>query len=114
MEINNKKDYILELCSEDAYGSWEFWSTKDNKTIEEAKQIIDTIIKLINEKKLVALEHKFNGPYKEVSLDVERLENEVKRSMHQSIDDYDVDPDTFYWFEATEEGSKEDLLLRKK
>ena len=48
--------------------------------------------------------------YKEVPLDIARLENEVRRSMA----DDNIDPHSFYWFLATEEGKKEDLLLRGK
>jgi hypothetical protein len=47
---------------------------------------------------------------KRKSQDIARLENEVRRSMA----DDNIDPHSFYWFLATEEGKKEDLLLRGK
>lgn len=99
---------ILELCSESECGSWEFWSTKENKTKEEAKSIFDAIVELLREKKISALTHKFQGPYNLADVDIDRLKNEIEKSMIA----YNVDPDTFYWFEATEDGKKEDLLLR--
>jgi hypothetical protein len=44
-----------------------------------------------------------------VSLDEARLKAELKRSMKP----YNVDPDSFYWFLATEEGKKDDLSYRR-
>ena len=110
-DFNEKKIYILELCSESECGSWEFWSTAENKTEEECKVIVDSIVTLVNEKNIITTEGKYvkDRTYKEIPLDVVRLNGEVKRSMIP-----DVEPDRFYWFYATEEGKKEDLLIRSK
>jgi hypothetical protein len=47
--------------------------------------------------------------YKEVRLDISRLENEVRQSIP-----FNVDPNSFYWFLATEAGEKEDIRLRSR
>jgi hypothetical protein len=107
---DSKRNYILELCSESECGSWEFWSDRSNKTKEEYEQILQSLESLVNEKMIFPTEHKnvIDQSYKEVSLDVDRLKNELKRSMTP----YNVDPDSFYWFLATEEGKKEDISVR--
>lgn len=107
MPINQNRIHILELCSEDAYGSWEFWQNFP-KTEAEGQLIAQAIKELVAEKKIIPLEHKTRGDYKEVSLDVSRLEKEIRLSMIPN-----VDPDSFYWFEATQEGKKEDLAVRR-
>jgi hypothetical protein len=101
---------ILELCSESECGSWELWSTKDNKTEEECKNIVEALIELVKGKKIIVTDGKYvdDHSYREVPLDVVRLESEVR----QSIKPYNVDPHTFYWFYATEEGKKEDQANR--
>jgi len=103
---------ILELCSESEYGSWEFWSTKKNKTKAEGRLIIRVISELVKEKKIYPIEYESvaDQTYKPVRLDMLRLKNEIKRSMKP----YNVDPLKFYWFLATEEGKKEDFWLRAK
>src|SRR5262249_533669 len=95
---------ILELCSESEYGSWEFWLNTD-KTDQECEHIVKTLSDLVNEKKIIPVEHKtlVDQTYQEVPLDIARLKNEVKRSMTP----YNVDPDNFYWFLATESGRDE-------
>jgi len=100
---------ILELCSESEYGSWEFWSNKDNKTEAECKHIVHVIAALVKERMLYPVEYSSvtDQSYKEVVLDITRLQNEVERSRTN-----DIDPDKFYWFLATDEGKKEDRLLR--
>jgi hypothetical protein len=97
-----KKMHILELCCEDAYGSWEFWSDRNNKTIEELGQILQTLIELVQTQKLEILTHVAGGPYVITKLDIERLRIELQQSTIPN-----VNPDTFYWFEATHEGRQE-------
>src|SRR5262249_33561965 len=105
MDTKKIRAHILELCSEDAHGSWEFWA--QDKTAEELNAIASAIAELMGEKKLEALEHKVNGPYTNVLFDITRLRNELEHSRMLNID-----PDAFYWFSATEEGKKEDQILR--
>ena len=101
---------ILELCSESEYGSWEFWSTKKNKTEIEGKLIVKVISNLVKEKKIYPIEYEniADQTYKPVRLDISRLMNEIRQSMKP----YNVDPHKFYWFLATDEGKKEDRMLR--
>lgn len=90
------KSLILELCSEDAYGSWELWwkvsadiSSVPPNTLRE--QFIDAVEELINEQKVVASNHKGNGAYEEKVFDRPRLTFEIENA------DKPV-PDSFYWF----------------
>ena len=103
---NNKRVQVLELCSEDAYNSWTFWSSQ-NKTDIECMEIVRTIDALVREKKLMVLEHKADKSFVEVPFDVNRLEKEVRNSMIS-----DSGSDSIYWFSATENGKAEDLLNR--
>jgi hypothetical protein len=105
---------ILDLAEEDAYGSWElFGGVKqdiadifDENTLRtEFLNIIETLIK---EKKLIALSYKdVNKKYTEVVFDRSRLEFEIKNTDK-------IDGDTYYWFEATEDGVKEYNVLYKE
>jgi hypothetical protein len=105
---NQARARILELGSESEYGSWEFWSIADKKTEEELDSISEAIVELVREGKIRTLEQKSHGTYNEVELDVDRLKRELRTSMKPD----GVEPDKFYWFEATDEGKKEDRLLR--
>jgi hypothetical protein len=96
MNPKRHRAFILELCSEDAYGSWELWAGK-TKTVLEIIQITQIVSELIKEKKIITLEND-----KEVPFEVSRLENELKRSAVS-----DVDADNFYRFWATDSGKKE-------
>lgn len=99
---------ILELCSEDAYNSWTFWSSQ-NKTETECMEIVRAIEDLVRERKLVALEQQSDGSFVNVILDINRLEKEVRQSMTA-----DRSLDKVYWFSATDEGKKEDCVRRNK
>jgi hypothetical protein len=105
------KSKILELCSESEYGSWEFWSDRDNKTADECEQIFQALVSLVEEKMIVPTEHKYvkDQSYDEVSLDFARLADELTRSMTP----YNVDPESFYWFYATDQGKEKDLSDRR-
>ncbi len=113
MQTNEQiRSKILELCSESEYGSWEFWSDRNNKTEEECEQLFQALIDLVNEKLIISTEHKHivDRSYTEAPLDTIRLKNELKRSMKP----YNVDPDSFYWFFATDDGKRNDLLNRRR
>jgi hypothetical protein len=105
------KKGILELCSESEHGSWEFWSDRDNKSAEECEQIFSALVSLVNEKMIVPTEHKHvtDQSYKEVPLDAVRLKNELTLSMKPN----NVDPDSFYWFCATDKGKETDFSNRR-
>src|SRR5918994_4094866 len=99
LNVKKIKEKVLELCSESEYGSWEFWSGKD-KTDEEMELIYQAIMDLIQEKHIRALQQRPDKSFEEVPLNAERLKDELKQSMTP----YNVEPDRFYWFEATELG----------
>ncbi|MBX4197796.1 hypothetical protein KW782_00475 [Candidatus Parcubacteria bacterium] len=102
---------MLEACSESEYGSWEFWSDGQNKTVNERDLIIEAIISLVKEENIFPTEYKYvkDQSYQAVTLDENRLRKEIDRSMTQFEK---VDPDAFYWFLATEKGKKEDISNR--
>jgi hypothetical protein len=66
----------------------------------------------VDEGKIYPIEYKTvaDHTYKEVPLNHTRLEKELRVSMK---DINDAEPETFYWFLATEEGKKEDLANRQ-
>ena len=101
---------ILELCSESEHGSWEFWSDRNNKTDEECEQIFQALVSLVNEEMIVPTEHRnvIDQSYTAAQLDTIRLRTELKHSMTPN----NVDPESFYWFYATDEGKRQDLLNR--
>jgi len=111
MDIKKIKSEILELCSEDAYGSWELWwngsfGIPSSKIDDFRKDFIDIVESLVKEEKLIPFHHKdIGGSYIKVPFERLRLEFETEHSSPP-------DPDTYYWFEATEDGKKEDMALR--
>lgn len=105
MDKNKTRLRILELCSESEYGSWEFWSNKENKTSDECNEIVQAIIDLVEEHKIFPIEYSTvrDQSYQEVLLDIDRLKSEVEQSMQLN----NIDRKTFYWFLATDSGSSE-------
>jgi len=96
---------IVELTTEDAWGSWELcWSVsaeaRERGVADVREQFMQIIQALIDEKKIVALKHPTPKEYLEVVFDPKRLAFEVENASTP-------DSDSFYWFEATEEGKKE-------
>jgi hypothetical protein len=110
-DLHSIRKEILELTSEGEWGSWDFWSHKE-RIVETAEMITGVLVDLVNEHKIYALEYDSiaDHSYKEVPLDAHRLKKEVKASINPT----DIKTHNFYWFLATEEGKKEDLLLRKR
>ncbi len=111
MNRKSTRAHILELCSEDAYTSWEFWIGE--KTDEQCKEIVQTVADLVKEKKLHPL-RKFpeghpRGTYEVIPFDIERLEREVKESMHS-----EATSDEPYMFFASGIGRQEDFDTRSK
>ncbi len=100
---------ILELLSDDAYGSWElWWSPNKERPNTTYKQFVDVVEALIKERKIKALSYKSSDhAYKDVPFDRSRLEYEFEHNL-------EPEPDGFYWFEITEEGTKERLVLWKE
>ena len=115
MELDKQiKLKILELASEDSYGSWELWGAVNQHTsgmnVEDEvlrEQFLSIVETLVREKKLVAELHKFKESYDPAEFNRSRLEFEMDNAGKP-------EPDSFYWFYATEEGKKEDVTLRSK
>lgn len=112
MDSKKLTSTILELTSEDAYGSWELWwnisahvSKDEFSTLRD--EFISVVSLLVQEGKIRTLNLKHGGKesYSPVVLVKERLKFELDH-----VDD--PNPSEFYWFEATEEGEKEDIRLR--
>lgn len=108
--MENKRIKILESCSEDAHGSWEFWSDGNGKQLAEAELITQAIKGLVSEKLIIPTEHEYikDRTYKEVSLDSDRLKREVQISINTD----DVDVTSFYHFLATPKGEEQDISNR--
>ncbi len=97
---------ILEVCSESEYGSWEFWLIPvQDRTIEDAELIIESIKELVDEKKIYPVEYSSvkDQSYTPVNLDLDRLRKEIIRSMKPE----NINSENSYWFLATEAGEKE-------
>jgi hypothetical protein len=109
MAIEQIRQHILELCAESEHGSWEFWSDKENRSEKEFILIHKIIVDLTNRREIYPIEYQSvkNQTYKEVPLDIDRIQDELKRSMRQ-----DVEQEKFYWFVATDKGKETDQLSR--
>ncbi len=115
MNIDTIRANILELSSESEHGSWEFWLSKPkDRTSEEANEIVEAIVNLVKEKKIFPMEDESvkNKSYKETTLDLARLRDQVMTSMNP--DNRENLVGNYYWFLATEDGKKEDMALRSK
>jgi hypothetical protein len=108
MSLDQIKRDVLESCSEDTHGSWELWwgsEKKDPATETELKKLfVEAVDQLVREKKIKAVHH---GPwaspdakYTEATYDRARLEYEIDHSLKET----GLDPDTFFWFDLTEDG----------
>ncbi|MBP9669163.1 MAG: hypothetical protein KBE09_02640 [Candidatus Pacebacteria bacterium] len=103
---------IIELASEDAYGSWELWGSvkqdsADGDTPELRKQFLDATEELVRDDKLSVMHHKPPQDYPLVQLERSRLEHEIEHSG-------EPDPDNYYWFKTTKKGEEEDIAARKE
>lgn len=108
------RENILELCSESEHGSWEFWlKNPEDRTMEDAEQIMQGLVDLVKDNKIYAMEYVSvkDKTYKRIELDMDRLRKEVVSSINP---DNIGSTNSYYWFLATEEGKREDLLLRAK
>ncbi len=110
---NKIRSNILELCSEDAYGSWEFWSSSEGKTEEQAIEIVDTLAELVNAGELNCLKYNStDNTYTPTVLNKGKLRKELLASMQQVENPGVINSDEFYWFESTDKGKEEDRLAR--
>jgi hypothetical protein len=88
---------IIELCSEDAYGSWELWWSLGAKEAEERNSLCDRFIEavqsLVREGKIIALRKAERNQFSVVQLDHDRLRYELRNADHPK-------PIEFYWFDV--------------
>ena len=88
---------IIELCSEDAYGSWELWWSLGAKKAEEQDSFCDRFIEavqgLVSEGKITALRKDEHNQFSVVPLDPDRLRYELRNSD-------DAKPLEYFWFDV--------------
>jgi hypothetical protein len=88
---------ITELCSEDAYGSWELWWSLGPKKAEERDALCDRFIGsvqgLVNERKIIALRKDEHNQFSVVQLDRDRLRYQLQNADHPK-------PSEFFWFDV--------------
>jgi hypothetical protein len=87
---------IVELCSEDDYGSWELWwntsaEVPADQIAELRRQFLDVVNNLVSGGKLIAKAHRADGNIVPTQFDREKLAREVDSAR-------DPDPDSFFWF----------------
>jgi len=99
MTSQSKEDIdagVLELCSEDDYGSWELWwhisAEVSPDEIPSLKHLfLDVVSNLVSSGNLIAKVHSTDGNITATEFDREKLAREL-----DSADD--PDPDLFFWF----------------
>jgi hypothetical protein len=107
------KKIILELASEDAYGSWELWRAvaqdmeDDEMNQEDLKTLfLGAVENLIEEKQLSSLHYsQIENTYTATPFEKAQLKTEIEQQEK-------LDPETFYWFETTTSGAEKDREIR--
>jgi hypothetical protein len=88
---------IIELCSEDAYGSWELWWSLGAKKPKERDSLCDRFIEavqdLLNEGRVIALRKDEHNQFSVVQLDRDQLTYELQNADHPK-------PSEFFWFDV--------------
>jgi len=88
---------IIELCSEDAYGSWELWWSLGVKKAEDRDSFCDRFIEavqgLVSEGKIVALRKDEHNQFSVVQINPDRLSYELQNSD-------DPKPLEYLWFDV--------------
>jgi hypothetical protein len=87
---------IVELCSEDDYGSWELWwntsaDVPTNRIPDVKMQFLDVVSNLVSDGKLIAKRHGEDGNIVPTQFDHGKLAREVDFAG-------DPDPGSFFWF----------------
>ena len=106
--LTKLEEEILELCSEDLFGSWELWSKTQPETMLERgarqREFLHAIQRLVELGLIEAFHHGPLAATKRVTtkvvFDMKRLEFEIDHSMNET----GLDPDTYYWFYIAPEG----------
>ena len=90
------KQTVLELCSEDDWGSWElWWNVAASNSAEIQSELKTTFISVVQEMvgngQLISKRHRVDGVCVPDEFDVECLVNDLDK-----VDNVDID--SFYWF----------------
>jgi hypothetical protein len=94
--MNTLESTILELVSEDDYGSWELWwrVVETHKNMEKDKLIssfTETLKAMVSEGTLKAKRKNSAGQFDPVKFDITELQSELEQAQNPN-------PDKFYWF----------------
>jgi hypothetical protein len=87
---------VLELCSEDDYGSWELWWHISAEVPAEQipalqHRFLDVVSDLVSSGNLIAKVHSTDGNITATEFDREKLAREVDSASNP-------DPDSYFWF----------------
>jgi hypothetical protein len=87
---------IVELCSEDDYGSWELWwnisaDVPNDQKADLKSRFVNVVKDLVLDGKLIAKTHTADGKIAPTQFDREKLADEVDSAR-------DPNPDSFFWF----------------
>jgi len=90
------KANVLELCSEDDYGSWELWWNASAEVPEDQvpdlkRRFLGVVSELVSAGKLIAKRESRDGNITATQFDREKLAREIDSAA-------DPDPDSFFWF----------------
>ena len=97
MPLELMRSRIIELSSEDAYGSWELWWSLGTKKAEERDTLCDRFIGalqgLVNDEKIISLRKDQHNQFSVIPLDLDRLRYEFRNSD-------DAKPLEYFWFDV--------------
>jgi hypothetical protein len=87
---------IIELCSEDDYGSWELWwnvsaEVPDDEMPALKSRFQKVVTDLVTEGKLIAKRRDADGGIMPTQYDQEKLAREIASA-------HEPDPDSYFWF----------------
>lgn len=94
--MDNIKAVVLELCTEDDYGSWELWGdisagVAADQEDELQKRFLDVVSELVSGGQLIAKTHSSEGNIAPTGFDRVKLAREINSAS-------DPDPDSSFWF----------------
>ena len=90
------KASIIELCSEDDYGSWELWwnissDVSPDQTGALRRSFLDAVSELISSGRLIAKRQRMKSQIIATEYDREKLAREIDSASNP-------DPESYFWF----------------
>jgi hypothetical protein len=90
------KTNVIELCSEDDYGSWELWWNISAKAPPDQmpalkRNFLDVVSELVSVGRLIAKRQRMDGQITEAEYNREKLAHEIDSAGSP-------DRDSFFWF----------------